>query len=209
MHFVRAAYHVDYWEERQLLHVVEREPDERLWEQAKAIAKPLSTQPAAEPDIQLSPLPTSLTTAKSYAQWQRKLQDYLYSSQTLEILQCVALKEYSRAGETEADYRIRLTQLAREQRDQEVEKLRGRYASKMATLQERVRRAQDKIDREGSEYREKTVDTAISVGASIFGAIFGRKVFSQKNIGRASSSARRVGRVAREREDVEQARRDA
>jgi hypothetical protein len=206
LHFIRAGYGVDHWEERRLLYRVEQEPDERLWEQAQAIATPLSTQPAAEPDAQVSALPASLTLAKSYAQWQQRLKDYLYSHQPLEILHCVALKEYSRAGETEADFRIRLTQLAREQRDQEVEKLRGRYASKLATLQERIRRAQDAIDREGSEYNEQKVNTAISVGASIFGAIFGRKVLSQKNIGRASSTARRAGRVARERKDVEQAR---
>ena len=142
-------------------------------------------------------LPASLTSAKNLARWQQRLKDYLYSTQTYEILQCAALKEYSRASETEAGFRIRLAQLAREQRDKEVEKLRGRYASKLATLQERIRRAQDRIDREGSEYREKKVDTAISVGASIFGAIFGRKVLSQKNIGRASSTARRGTRRPR------------
>ncbi len=168
--------------------------------------RPLSTQPAAEPAAQLSPLPTSLTMAKSYAQWQQRLKDCLYSSQTLEILQCVALKEYSRAGETEADFRIRLTQLAREQRDEEVEKLRGRYASKMATLQERIRRAQDTIDREGSEYRRA------EGGYGDFGGRFDfRRHLRKKSVQSEEYRPRvvlraRAGRVAREREDVEQAR---
>ena len=169
---------------------MDRDPDARLWEQAQALAKPLNVQPQAEPAAELAPLPASLAVVKSYTQWQQELKDFLYSHQVLDVLHCVALKEYSRAGETEADFRIRLTQLAREQRDREVEKLRSRYAGKMATLQERIRRAQDAIDREGSEYREKQVDTAISLGTSIFGAIFGRKVLSQKNVGRASSTAR-------------------
>ncbi len=206
LHFVRAGYQLDRWEERRLLHLVERDPDERLWEQARAVARPLETQPAAEPGARLAPLPASLTAAGNYARWQQRLKDHLYNHQSLDLFYCAALKQYSRAGETEGDFRIRLGQIAREQRDQEVEKLRGRYAGKLATLQERIRRAQDAIDREGSEYREKTVDTAISLGASIFGALFGRKVLSQQNIGRVSTTMRRAGRAARQRQDVQQAR---
>ncbi len=206
LHFVRAGYHVDHWEERRLLCTIEEEPGEQVWERAAAIPAPLLTQPAAEPDAQLGPLPHALRLARSYTQWQQQFKDYLYRSQTLEILQCAAFKEYSRAGETETAFRIRLAQLAREQRDREVEKLRSRYAGKLAALQDRIRRAQDVIDREGAEFQESKMETAISVGASIFGAIFGRKVLSQKNIGRASSTARRAGRVARKRQDVQQAR---
>jgi hypothetical protein len=206
LHFVRAGYQVDHWDERRLLYAVEGEVDAHLWEQARTITAPPDTQAAPEPDAQLAPLPQSLASAKNLAQWRQRLKDYLYSHERLDILQCAALKEYSRAGESEADFRIRLSQQAREQRDQEVEKLRSRYASKLAALQERIRRAQDAIDREGIQYQEQKVDTAISLGASIFGAIFGRKVLSQKNIGSASSTARRAGRVARERQDVQQAR---
>jgi len=207
LHFVRAGYQVDHWEERRLLYTVEQDPDARLWEQARPAPGPLNLQATAEPDAEWSPLPASLTSDKCYLQWQQRLKEFLYASQTFDVLHCPAFKEYSRAGETEADFRIRLTQRAREDRDQQVEKLRSRYASKLRSLQERIRRARDIIEREGTEYREQKVDTAISVGASIFGALFGKKVLSQRNVGRASSTARRAGRVARERQDVEQARR--
>ncbi|MHB8974173.1 MAG: ATP-binding protein [Pirellulaceae bacterium] len=206
LHFVRSPYKVDHWEERQLLCVVERSPDERMWEQAQRLHRALGSQPAAEPDVAFAPLPADMATAKNYATWQQRLKDSLYSTQSLEILQCAALKEFSQAGETEADFQIRLTQRAREQRDADVEKLRNRYASKMVTLQERIRKAQDTVDREQSEYRERSVDTAISVGTSLFGAIFGKKILSRQNVDRASSSARRAGRVARQKEDVAQAR---
>ena len=206
LHFVRATQGVDHWEQRQLLCLVERSPEERLWDQAQLLRRPLSVQAAAEPNAEFSSLPAEMMTAKNYTTWQQRFKDNLYGTQTLDIFQCAALKEFSRAGETEADFQIRLTQLAREQRDADVEKLRNRYASKMATLQDRIRRAQDSVDREQTEYRERSVDTAISVGTSIFDAVFGRKVFSRKNVDRASSSARRAGRVARQKEDVARAR---
>jgi len=50
------------------------------------------------------------------------------------------------------------------------------------------------------------MDTAVSIGKSIFGALFSRKKLSRANVDRASSSARKAGRVAREKEDVQRAR---
>ena len=49
---------------------------------------------------------------------------------------------------TEGDFTARVAQLAREQRDLAVEKLRNRYAPKLDRLQERIRKAEQKIDKE-------------------------------------------------------------
>jgi hypothetical protein len=206
LHFVRAGYHVDHWETRQLLHVVDGEPGDRPWDHAQLVDHAWSTQAPAEPAGEWAALSESLTIPRSYTRWQQQLKDALYRTQTLELFQCVALKAFSCPGETETAFRLRLAQRAREQRDAAVEKLRGRYAGKLATLEDRVRRAQRAVEQEQAEYREKSVDTAISVGGSIFGAIFGRKVLSRKNVERASSTARRAGRVAKQKQDIERAR---
>ena len=46
------------------------------------------------------------------------------------------------------------------------------------------------------------MQSAISFGATLLGAVFGRKLASSATIGRATTAARSVGRVARERADV-------
>ena len=195
LHFVRSTYQVDHWEERQLFVLVTDDLADRIWDQATVVQRPLAAQSSAESDAGFAALAAELTLAKSYARWQKGLVDALYRTQTLEVFKCTELKVYSRPGESESDFRVRLGQMARERRDLEVEKLRDRYASKMRSLQDRLLRAQEKVDRERSDYRQKSVDTAISVGASIFGALFGRKKLSRSNVERASTSARRVGRV--------------
>jgi hypothetical protein len=43
------------------------------------------------------------------------------------------------------------------------------------------------------------------MGASVLGALFGRKLASATNIGRAASVAKSVGRAARQKEDIERA----
>jgi hypothetical protein len=49
------------------------------------------------------------------------------------------------------------------------------------------------------------MSAAFSIGASILGAMFGRKLLSATNMNRAASSVRRASRIARERQDVGQA----
>ena len=56
-------------------------------------------------------------------------------------------KETSRPGESEGAFRGRLRELARESRDLEVEKLRQRYAPKLARLAEQIQRAEQRIGR--------------------------------------------------------------
>ena len=165
--------------------------DSGLWDDADSLAKPLSLEDTAEQGFAFAAIPDELTVAKNFTSWQRKLVDALYRTETLEVFKCTALKEYSKAGEAEDDFRIRLVQRLHEERDDEVEQLRDRYAEKMHSLDGRIRRAQDQVRRAEAEYRHETVDTAISIGKSIFGALFSRKKLSRTNVDRASSSRAR------------------
>ena len=81
----------------------------------------------------------------------------------------------SQPGESEGDFRNRLSVAAREQRDAAVEKLRTKYAAKHATLTERIRKAEQAVDREAEQARGAKVQTAISLGSTILGAFLGRR----------------------------------
>ena len=64
---------------------------------------------------------------------------------------------------------------------------------------------QDAIERTGVETR---VQTAISIGATVLGALMGRKAIGSRTVGRATTTMRGVGRAAREREQIATARED-
>jgi hypothetical protein len=112
----------------------------------------------------------------------------------------------SRPGETAGDFAARVDQALREQRDVAVGKLRVKYAPKLAALQERVRRAQERVEREESQYGHQKVQTAISIGATVLGALFGRKIVSSTSVGRAATAMRGASRAGRERKDVGRAK---
>ncbi len=203
LHFVRVSYKVDDWQDRCLLSPDPANSESSVWETARAVTEDeLAWTSAAAANARFADLPPALTVARNYKTWQRQLIDHLYQSQTLAVWKCAALKQYSRPGEPEDAFRIRLSQLAHEQRDLQVEKLRRKYATKLGTLKDQMERAKQRVAREKDEYQQKTLDTVISVGASIFGALLGRKLMSRTNVSKASTSARSVGRAARARSDI-------
>jgi len=161
-------------------------------------------------DLQKSPaagarfaaLPAPAARPKSYAAWEKEFGNWLYNSQRLTLWKSPSLGELSGPGESERDFRVRLQQVSREHRDQAVERLRLKYAPKIAALQERLRRAMQALDREQQQVKDQKVQTAISFGATLLGAFVGRKALSATTLGRATTAARGVSRAAKQQEDV-------
>jgi hypothetical protein len=155
-----------------------------------------------EEGAQFLALPASASKAKSYSDWSKDFGGWLFRTQKVELFKSPSTKEVSKPGESERDFRVRLQQTGREQRDKGAETLRQKYASKIATLQDRIRRAELAKEKQQAESRSSQVQAAISVGASILGAFLGRKTISASNIGRATTAVRSAGRVMKESKDV-------
>jgi hypothetical protein len=154
---------------------------------------------------QYSQLPAVAGNARSYGVWSKDFADWLYRNQKIELLKSPSLKQFSTPGESERDFRVRLQQSAREQRDEATEKLRQKYASKMATLEERVRRAQQAVEREAEQAKQQKMQTAISVGTTLLSAFVGRKAVSYSSLGRATTAARGASRIMKESQDIKRA----
>jgi hypothetical protein len=110
-----------------------------------------------------SGLPSAASQAKNYTAWNRDFVNWLYGSQTIELLQSPSLKAVSQPGEDERDFRIRLGQVARKTGDEMVETLRKKYAPRIATLQERLRRAQAAAEKQQEQARQTKMQTAPTV----------------------------------------------
>jgi type IV secretory pathway TrbL component len=76
----------------------------------------------------------------------------------------------------------------------------------LATLQERIRRAEQAVAREAEQAKQAKLQTAISFGATLLGAMVGRKAVSRSSVGRATTAARGVGRSMKQAQDVDRAR---
>lgn len=150
-------------------------------------------------------LPKAATNAKSYAAWSKAFQKWIVTNEQVALLRSAAFRQTSNPGESERDFRIRLQLMAREARDNRIEALRGKYATKLASLQERLRRAEQTVQREQAQASQAKMDTAISVGGAILGAIFGRGKISAGAISKVGTAARGAGRAAQQQGDVTRA----
>ena len=143
--------------------------------------------------------------AASYPAWGKSLQAHLYETARASVYYSDALKTGSRPGESEGDFRARLALAARERRDTAVAELRIKWQTRLLQLQDQVRRAEDRREREQAQLSQQKMQTAVSIGSSILGALLGRKAISAANMQRAGTAARSASRWGRESQDVERA----
>jgi len=68
-----------------------------------------------------------------------------------------------------------------------------------------VRRAEERRQREQAQLSQQKMQTAVSIGTSILGALLGRKAISATNINRVGSAARSASRWGHESQDVTRA----
>jgi molybdopterin converting factor small subunit len=173
------------------------------WEEASEAGFSASALEKSAPrGAKFTPLPAAASKPRSYTTWEKDFVSWVYGSQRLALWRSPSLKQVSRPGESERDFRIRLQQAARERRDEAVEKLRQKYSERTATLQERLRRARQAVERETDQVRQQKAQTAISFGATLLGAFVGRRAVSATTLGRATTAARGVSRSMKEQEDV-------
>lgn len=128
------------------------------------------------------------------------------ANETVTVLRSPSTGQTSSPDESERDFRGRLQQRARESRDEAIAALRKKYAPKQASLDEKLRRAQQAAEREGQQATGQKLQTAISVGATLVSAFLGRKAINVGFLGRATTAVRGMGRAMKESEDVARAR---
>jgi hypothetical protein len=170
-------------------------------EEAGVPAADLETAPYAP--AAFGSLPAAASKAASYQAWLKDFSRWLYQTQELTLMQDPATGLTSNPDESEADFRARAQHKIRENRDAQVEQLRKKYAAATAALTDKLRRAEDAVKREESQASGQYLQTVVSIGTTVIGALFGRKTLSAANIGKATTAARGMGRSMKEREDVQ------
>ncbi|MCP3985305.1 MAG: DUF87 domain-containing protein [bacterium] len=208
VHYANARAHVDRWESVGVLVPLAGSLRGSPWDDEGSLTidpqqLDLENQPYG--GAEFGDLPSAATRTKSYPRWSKMLKGHIYRECVLGLWACKALKAISKPGESEGDFRARLRMKLHEQRDLEIEKLRKKYASKIARIESRIRRAEAKLEREEEQYDASKRSTAISIGATLLGALFGRKLGSSRSVGRATTAVRGASRTITQHGDIDRA----
>jgi len=201
VHFVKntKAIQVDEVEDVSLL----AQPPQGLgtvrWEQAEEAdleTRDLLDRP--EPEAYFDALPDAINESKELTAIRRELEDHLYRARSLTLMYNAATKLYSEPGETEREFHMRVSQAARELRDDEVDTLEDRFKSKLNTLEDRLRSARVALEKRETTARQRKQDALITAGETVLSLFSGRR----RSI---SSAARKVTQATTTKADIQAA----
>ena len=164
-------------------------------------------------DLEASPLegavfanyPQFAADPSSYERWKKLFSQFLRTEVPLKLFSSPTLKVVSEPGEDERDFRIRLQHLGHERRDEAIETLRKKYASKIATLEDRQRRARQALERQASQAQQKKLDAVISTGTALLSVLLGRKSISSTSLSRVGTAVRSASRARQSSGGISQA----
>ncbi len=177
------------------------------WEASKTVDVALNDlEKTPTRGVKFGSLPSPAAKAKNYAAWIKDFTTWLYGSQKIDLMVSPSTGKVAKPGENERDFRIRLQQAAREQRDEAVQALKTKYAVKINSIQEKIRKADQAVEREASQANQAKMATALSFGSTLLGAFTGRKLVSSANINKAASAFKGVGRSMQQQSDVDRAK---
>ena len=204
LHFIDKAQDLDSWQTLALAAPLTDDGRSALWNEAAACdLHALQKEPVA--GAAFADLPPAAQRAPAYDEYGRELAAHLYQGYRLTLWRCDEVKLASRPGESEGEFRSRLALAVRERRDEQKEALRRKSAPKLDAARNRALRAADRAQREQEQASQQTMQTAISVGATVLGALFGRTAISAGSVGRATTAARSASKIGRESEQAQRA----
>jgi hypothetical protein len=166
------------------------------WEDADLVevdVEGLEEQP--ESDALFGEVPSELSTAVKLKALAKDYADHLYRNERLSLLHNPTLKLYSEPDESEKEFKIRAQQLAREQRDDEVDKLRDKYQKKLDRLEDRLSRQEQELAEDRAEYEGRKREELLSAGETVVGmlGIFGRR--SSRGLSSAATKRRMTSKA--------------
>jgi hypothetical protein len=206
IHYTNARLKLDMADSFGLVTWLEADDTAPDWAAADAttIAElRLSGEPAA--GARYAPHAPALGRAASYAGWEKQLRSWLRKERPLRLLKSPALNLTSAPGEAEREFRIRLQQHGNELRDLKVGKLREKYNARVNRLEAQLLRAEQTLEKEAEQATSSKIDTALSIGTAVLGALLGRKRISTTSVSKAGTAARRADSMRKQMGDVKRA----
>ncbi len=176
VHFVDQRRNVNEREDFALLAQAPEGPAVLVWEKSQPLGleiRDLMDRP--ESDAYFDELPEAINESTEFTALKKSLDDHLYRNSSVKLFYSPVLKAYSQPNENERDFRMRLQQTAREERDAEVDKISDRYEKRIETLQERLRRSEATLARKEADVSARKRETLVSVGESVVGMFLGRR----------------------------------
>jgi len=204
LHFVDRTREVDEQEDFALL--AEPPGGGRLltWDEARPLDLPVGDlRQRPEKDAFFDEVPESINESPEFTSLRDDLADYLYHNSSITLLYSLPLEAYSKPKESEREFRMRLQQMARETRDEEIDEINARYEDRLEKVRDRLRREEADLAQREADVSARKRETLVSVGESVVGVFLGRRSYRM-----ASTALSKQRQAAKAKLQLEEAKDD-
>lgn len=203
VHFIDTKNKIDTWKNLDCIVPAKSDEDGLDWSKAQDAGELIPQLDKEKPENgNFTDLPAYLSSQKSYSAISKDFALWIYQTQELNLFYSPKLKLYSQFDESEEAFKQRLQDIQRANNVAAKETVRLKYQTRIATLQERLRKAQDRLSQRKQQVWRQWLETIMSVITTILGALVGRSRISKTTINQAGTSIRRAGRIQKEQSEA-------
>ena len=152
-----------------------------------------------------SVLPACVQELTSFREMEKQLSDYVYYHYDLTLLTQPELGLEAAPDESPNAFQRQIREKLRDLKNEEVEKVKTSTDKELTRNEKLLNTAMYRIEKEKTDVKTKSVDTALSFGVAVLGALFGNRTRSTTTISRSATGFRSAGRLMKEKGDVKQA----
>ncbi|HRD54815.1 MAG TPA: hypothetical protein PLC42_00285, partial [Parachlamydiaceae bacterium] len=142
-------------------------------------------------------IPAGIVQEKSISAFQKAFAASLYQNEALELFSLPDLQLISKPGELKEDFRKKCEAALKIKLDESLKKLEDKYSEKLAVLNLRLKRAEDKASIQKQNSLLQKIEAFISFLSTCFQAFLGKRL-TKSTISQMGISMRRAGRITKE-----------
>ena len=128
-----------------------------------------------EGNAKFSEIPSNLNDPKDFNELKKSFTDFLFYNSNFKLYHSPLLKLYSKPNESKGDFILKINQMARETRDDEVDKIEQKYAKEFEKLKVKQSKAQDILMKKQASASSLKQEALLSAGESVVGMFMGRR----------------------------------
>jgi hypothetical protein len=129
----------------------------------------------SEENLVYHEIPDSYNTKKELRDYRDKLSEFLYRNKSYSISTHPSLKISQEQEESKAGFLMRVKQAAREERDQEIDKLEKKYDTKLDSINSKINKLTSSLSSEEAEYDARKREEIFGIGETVLGVLLGRR----------------------------------
>jgi len=152
--------------------------------------------------VQYLSIPDSANSKKELAKVQKEFSDWLYNSQCCTILEHDKFDLYQHEGESAESFRMRVLQMIREERDEDLDELQDRYKAKFEKIDDKIRDEEQDLEEAKSDVKGRRTEELVGMAETIFSVFVRRRSRSMSS----TLSKRRMRKKANQK--VEESKED-